>query len=69
VEVVEHVLVEQVRLIEEEDRMAPLGSELLDVASDLVEDGGRRRLRIEPECEADVAIEVSPSERRVVAVR
>lgn len=67
VQVIEHVLVEQVRLVEQEDGVALLGGELLDVARDLVEDGGGG-LRVEAEGEADVPVEVASAERGVVAV-
>jgi len=34
VQVVEHVLVQQVSLVEQKDRVAPLASELFDVRAD-----------------------------------
>ena len=63
VQVVEDVLVEQVSLVEEEHGVTALGRELLDVPSDLVEHGGRGGLRVQPEREADVAVEVPAPER------
>ena len=69
VQVLEHVLVKQVRLVEQEDRMHALGAEVLHVLVDRVEDGGRGGFGREAECEADVAIEVAPAESRIVAVR
>jgi len=43
--VVEHVLVQEVSLVEQEDRMDLLRAQLLDVARDFVEDGSRGCLR------------------------
>lgn len=68
VQMVEDVLVQQVRFIDEEDRVHALAFELLDVMADGVEDGGRGGFRIEAKSEADLPVEVAPSERRVVAV-
>ncbi len=68
VQVVERVLVKQVRLVEQEDRMDALSAEVLDVSADGVEDGGRRRSGGEAERLAELAIEVAPAERGVVAV-
>ena len=49
--------------------MHVVAAELLDVATDRVEDRGRGRLRREPERQAQLAIEVAAPERRVVGVR
>ena len=67
-QVVEHVLVKQVGLVDEQHGMHLLGTELLDMGADGEEDGRSRGARREAESEADVAIEVASAERDVVAV-
>jgi len=69
VEVAEHVGVEQVRLVEEEDGVDAAGGELMHVRGDSVEHGGRGGLRLQPERQAQLPVEVAAAERRVVAVR
>jgi hypothetical protein len=69
VQMVEHVLVEKVRFIEQENRVDALAPELLDVRADRVEDacrggGGRQSERL-----AELTIEVAPAERSVMTVR
>jgi hypothetical protein len=68
-EVPEHLRVEQVRLVDEEDGVDPVLPEILDVRRDRVEDRGGGRLRREAEGEAELPVEVAAPERRVVAVR
>src|SRR5438445_4775698 len=67
-EMVERVLVEEVRLVEEEDRMDALLGEVLDVGRDRVEDGGGGRRRRQAERDAELAIEVATTEGGIVAV-
>jgi hypothetical protein len=67
VQVSEHLLVQEVRLVEEEDGVDALLREVLDVRGDGVEDGSGRRVRREAEREAELAVEVAPAQRRVVA--
>src|SRR5581483_10249688 len=66
---VESVLVKQVGLVEQEGGMDALGSAVLDVAAELVEQaaGGDRRRR-QAEREAELAIEVAAAEGGVVAI-
>src|ERR1700729_1196262 len=68
VQVVERVLVEQVSLVDEEDGTDALFGEVLDVGADGEEEiaggGGLRQ----PEGEAEMAIEVSASDGRILAV-
>ena len=68
VQVVEHVLVEQVGFVEEEDGVDASGAELVDVLADLVEARRRRGTRAQAQRQAELAIEVATSERSVVAV-
>jgi hypothetical protein len=60
--------VEQVGLVDEQHRVDLFGAELFDVGADREEDGRRRGARREAEGETDVAVEVAPAERDVVAV-
>jgi hypothetical protein len=66
--VVEHVLVEEVGFVEEEDGVDACGAELVDVLADLVEDRRRRGTRAPAQREAELAVEVTAAERGVVAV-
>ena len=66
---IEHVLVQQVRFIEQQHRVYAFPAKLLDVRADGVEDRGRRRLGREPKSEAELPVEVAPSEGGVVAIR
>ncbi len=69
VQMIERVLMEKVRLVEEKDGMrAPLARHILDVLGDGVEDRGSGGGGREAESEAELAVEVAPPERRVVAV-
>nr|WP_323379136.1 hypothetical protein [Pyxidicoccus xibeiensis] len=65
---VEHVLVEQVRLVEEEDGVDALATEVLHVAGHGVEDRGRGGGRREPEGKTQLAVEVAAAQRGVVTV-
>jgi hypothetical protein len=67
VQMVERVLVKQVRLVEEEDRVDALAAEVLDVVADGVEDGRRGGGRGQAEGVAELAIEVAAAEGGVVA--
>ena len=60
---------QQVGLVQQKRRMHVITAELLDVATDRVEDRGRGRLGREPERQAQLAIEVAAPERRVVGIR
>src|SRR5580700_1028538 len=68
VQVVEHVLVEQVGLVEEEDGMDVIAPEGLDVGGHGEEEGCGRRGGGEAERRAELAIEVAPAEGCIVAV-
>ena len=68
VQVAEDVGVEQVRLVDEQDRVDASGGELVDLGGDGVEDGGGGGLGREPERGADLPVEVAATERGVVAV-
>jgi hypothetical protein len=68
VEVPEHLRVEKVGLVDEEDRVDALAAEVLDVGGDGVEDAGGGGLGVEAEGEAELAVEVAAAERGVVAV-
>jgi hypothetical protein len=68
VQVGEHLLVEEVRLVDEEDRVHALLGELLDVGGDAVEDRRGGGVRGEAQGEAELAVEVAAAERGVVAV-
>jgi putative transposase len=68
VEVAQHLLVEQVRLIEEEDREDALLGQVLDVSRDGVEDRGSGGVRGEAQGEAELAVEVPAAECGVVAI-
>lgn len=68
VEVLEDVLVEEVRLVEQEDRVDLAAAEILDVRADGEEDGGGGRLGIEPERQTQLAVEIAAAERGVVTV-
>ena len=65
----EDLLVEQMPFVEEEDGMEFLALQLDDVLTDAVEDRGCRGLRMQANGEAELAVEVTASERCVVAVR
>jgi hypothetical protein len=68
VKVVQHVLVEQVGLVEEEDRVNTLAAKIFDVGGDGEKEsrsGGGRR---EPQGEAKLAVEIAAAEGGVVAV-
>src|SRR5215208_1279532 len=67
-QMVEHVLMKQVRLVKQEDGMDTLASEILDMEADGIEDGGRRRRGIQAERQTELAIEITPSKRGIVAV-
>ncbi len=64
---VEHVLMEQVRLVEEEDGVDALATEFLHVAGHGVEDSGGGG-RGEPEGQTQLAVEVAAAQRGVVAI-
>ena len=66
---IEHVLVEQVRLIEKEDRVELLFAQVLDVGRHGVEERGCGRRRREAQGGAQLPVEVPATERGVVAVR
>src|SRR5689334_7141187 len=68
VQVIERVLVEQVRLVDQEHRMDALLGALLDVAGDGIEQGAGGGSRREAERDAELAIEVAPAERGIVVV-
>ncbi len=66
--VLQDVLVEQVRLVDEEHGVDVLASELSDVGRDGVEDAGGGGLGCEAEGVADLPVEVASPERGVAAV-
>ena len=68
VQMVEGVLVKQVCLVEQEDRVDAVASEVLDVGADGVEDGRRGGGRGQAEGLAELAVEVAAAEGGVVAV-
>jgi hypothetical protein len=68
VEVIERVLVEQVRLVEDEDGMHTGLGQLLDVGADRIEDSGGGGRWAEAERETQLPVEVAASEGRIVAV-
>lgn len=68
VEMVESVGVKQVSLIEEEERVDALFSELLDMRADGEEEGRRSGLGVEPQGEAELPIEVALAQSGIVAV-
>ncbi len=65
---IEHILVEEVGLVDEEHGVHTLAAEVGDVGADRVEDRGRGGLGREPKRKAHVAVEVASTERDVVAV-
>jgi hypothetical protein len=67
-QVVERVLVEEVRLVNQEHRVDALFSALLDMATDGMEQGAGRSGRRETERDAELAIEVPTAERGIVIV-
>ena len=69
VQVFQHVLTKQVRLVEEEARMNTIPSKFLDVGGHGVEDCGRRRLGRQAERDAELPVEVPAAQRGVVAIR
>lgn len=68
VQVSHHVGMEQVRLVEEEDRMELVASHLVDVSLDSEKEVGGGGGGLEPEGVAEVAVEVAPSESGIVTV-
>ena len=68
VEVGEHVRVEQVRLVEEKDRVHFVAPQFVHVRFDGEEEIGRGGRRVQAEAMAEVAIEVAPAEGRVSAI-
>jgi hypothetical protein len=66
---VEHVLVEQVGLVEEEDGVHAVAAEVLDVAGHREEDGGGAGGGGQAQGETELAVEVAAPEGGVVAVR
>ncbi len=69
VQVVERVLVQEMALVEEEDRVDPVATEILHVGRDGVEDCCRRRRGRQAERDAHLAVEVAAAERDVVGNR
>src|SRR5687767_15781014 len=67
-QVVEYVLVEQVTLVEQEDRVDVLLAELTDMTGHLVENTSGGCLGRETQREADLAVEIAATEGGVVAV-
>jgi hypothetical protein len=59
VQVVERVLVQEVRLVEDEYGMEALAGEVLDVRGDRVEDGGGSGRGREPKGDSELAVEVA----------
>jgi hypothetical protein len=68
VKVRQHVWMQQVRFVEEEDGMRLVPSEILDVSLDGEEEIRGRRRRVQSERVAEIAVEVSASERGVAAI-
>jgi hypothetical protein len=68
VKVVEHVLMEEMGLVEQEYGMRALLAELLDMARHLKEDGGGGGFWGKAECQAELAIEVSTTEGGIMAI-
>ena len=68
VQVVEDLLLHQMRFVEEESRVDPLGAQLSDMMGNFVKDSGGGRLGIEAEGKTELSIEVTPTESGVVAV-
>src|SRR5262245_61944243 len=68
VEVLEGVLVQEMRFVEEKDGMDALLGALLDVARDGVEEAARGGRRRQAEGDAKLAVEVAAAEGGVVAV-
>lgn len=66
--VLENVLVEEVRFVEEEDGMDPLSTKLLHMCRDGIEYARGCRLGLESDCEAYLAIEISTSEGGILAI-
>jgi hypothetical protein len=64
----EHVLPQQMGLIEEEDGVYSFAPQRLDVLVDSGEDGGGRRLGTQTQGVTQLPIEVAAPERRVAAV-
>ena len=65
---VERVLVEEMGLVEEKDRVDAFLGQVLDHGRHGVEDRGRGRRRRQAQRDAELAIEVAAAERRVVAI-
>jgi hypothetical protein len=68
VQVVEHVLVEQVGLVEEKDGVHALSAEIFDVRGDGEEDGGSGGGRGQAEGETELSVEIAAAEGGIVAV-
>jgi hypothetical protein len=68
-QVVEHLLLEQVCFVEEESWMDFVCADVLDMVCNGIEDGGGSGFRIESKSKAELPIEVAPTEGGVVAVR
>lgn len=68
VEMIERVLVEEVRLVEQEHGVRALGGGLLDVLAERIEQAAGSGGRREPDGVAELAIEVAAPERGIVAV-
>src|SRR5882724_5297179 len=65
---IEGVLMQEMRLVEEKDGVGPFAAEVLHVSGDGVEDGGGRGRGGKPEGEAELAVEIASCEGGVVAV-
>jgi hypothetical protein len=68
VQVPQHVGVEQMRLVEEEDRMEPVLSQLVDVSLDGEEEVGRGGGGLQTEGVAEIAVEVTPPESGISTI-
>ena len=67
-EVVEHVLVQEVGLVEEKDGMEAVAAQIFDVAGDGEEDGGGAGGGGQAEGETELSVEVTSTEGGVVTV-
>jgi len=68
VQMVQHVLVEQVGLVEKEDRVNTLTAEIFDVSGDGEKQGSGSGGRRKPQSEAELAIKIAAAEGSVVTV-
>jgi hypothetical protein len=68
VQVVERVLVEEVRFVEEKHGIDTLPPEFLDMGSDAMEDRGRGGVGSQADGQAELAVEVPPTEGGVVTI-